>query len=475
MRLQHTLILILAVSALFYSSCSDPTLAGADLLDEDIAEIGFTDTLTVQTNTIKSEPLLTFSPFGEDQLDAYLFGTMTDPLFGRSTSAITVQFFPYQFGASTNPTVFEAYTAVDSVVLVLPYATSGFYGDITGKSIGMQVASLDEVFNVDEDYFSDQVVATKMDPLTAYTFEVNTDTVEFKDYTSDADLNIDTTEVAFLHLRVPLPAFLGDSLLQAYLSDTTLYENRLDFLSRFPGLQLTPTVEEEGLVQFFLSTSLTPSLTAGIHVYYRDSSDQVRRYLFNFNPNQNTRFTTFEHDYTGTPAGEFVDNPTDNDSLVFLQGMAGLQGRITLPDLSNLGDIIINKAELEFYVADFEEDDTTFTQPEQLILVTEGDDGEEELLVDVATADQVQQDVSFYFGGVPEEDETLGLTRYTLNISTYLQGVVSGTASREIGLYPISNTDITTQKRAETAERVVLYGNGHPQYAPVLRLTFTQL
>jgi len=468
---------MLTISALFYSSCTDPAIVGADLLDEDIAEVGFTDTFAVLTNTAQSDPILTFSPFRDDQLDAYLFGTMVDPVFGRSSSTINVQFYPYQFGSSVNPTAFEDYTAVDSVVLLLPYATRGFYGDIIGQQIGMEVTPLDELLDVDEDFFSDRIVATKMDPLTVYNFEASMDTLTFNDYTSNSDEEVnDTTEVAFFHLRVPLPTSFGDSLLQAYLADSTLYENRLDFLNRFPGLQLSPTTEAGGILQFFLSTNpLTPALTAGIHVYYRDSSDQIRRYLYNFNPNQNTRLTSFEHDYTGTPASEYIDNSSVSDSLIFLQGMAGLEGRITLPDFSELQNVVVNKAELEFYVADLEAGDTTFAVPEQLVLATEDESGEEELLIDVINADMRQQDVPFFFGGVPEEDGDLNLTRYTLNVSTYLQEVLDGTASREISLYPISNSDITAQKRAETAERIVLYGSSHPTYAPVLRLTFTRL
>ncbi|NBC06167.1 MAG: DUF4270 family protein [Bacteroidetes bacterium] len=479
MKLQHTLAIMLAVSALFYSSCTDPALVGADLLDEDIAEVGFTDTFPVITNTVVSDPILTFSPFRVDQLDAYFFGTMTDPVFGRSSSTINVQFYPFALGSPVNLTEFEDYTAVDSVVLILPYATRGFYGDIVGQQLSMEVSPLDELLDVDEDFFSDRTVATKMDPLTEYNFEVSLDTLSFKDYpTREASdsIVVDTSEVAFFHLRVPLPTSFGDSLLQAYTADSTLYENRLDFLSRFPGLQLSPTTETEGILQFFLFTDTdVPGLSAGIHVYYRDASNQVRRYLYNFNPDQNTRLVNYEHEYTGTPASEYVDNASASDSLVFLQGMAGLKGRITLPDFSNLQNVLINKAELEFYVADLESGDTTFAIPEQLVLVSEEEDGEgEQLLIDVVAADR-QQDVPFFFGGVPEEDDDLGLTRYTLNISTYLQQVIDGTASRDISLYPISNSDISVKKRAETAERIVLYGSSHPEYAPVLRLTFTRL
>jgi hypothetical protein len=93
---------------------------------------------------------------------------------------------------------------------------------------------------------------------------------------------------------------------------------------------------------------------------------------------------------------------------------------------------------------------------------------------DLIVAD-LNADVPVDFGGVPEEDEDTGLTRYQFNISTHLQRVIEGTLPRELSIYPIETNDIVEVKKAETAERVVLYGATHPTYAPVLRLTFTRL
>jgi hypothetical protein len=483
MRLQPTLILsFLLLTSLLYNACTDPTLAGADLLDEDIAEVDFTDTFSLATVTLPDEAVQTFSPFSIDQLSTYLFGDMVDPVFGRASSAINVQFYPYVGNGSTqnpdalNPIAFEDYIAIDSVVLLLPYSTSGFYGNLTDQTFEMSISELDQVINVDDDYFSDFPVPTKAGILTTHSFMPSaTDTLTFFDYREDNSGEISIDTISYAHLRVPIPTAFGDSLLQAYYTDSTVYESRLGFLTRFPGLRLEPTLETEGMVRFFLSSSSTaPARTSGLHVYYRDSSDQARRYLFNFNPNQNIRFPTFEHDYSGTVVEEYLDGGAENDSLIFLQGMAGTSGQLRLPDLSELGDVVINKAELTMYVADLEDGDTTYAVPRQLVLAYENEDGESEFVSDLIVAD-LNADVPVDFGGVPEEDEDTGLTRYQFNISTHLQRVIEGTLPRELSIYPIETNDIVEVKKAETAERVVLYGATHPTYAPVLRLTFTRL
>ena len=101
---------------LLFMACSDPTLVGAGLLDEDRAEVGFTDTFTLRGATELSEPLQTFSPFVVQRADRFLFGDFQDPVFGNAKSTLNFQFLP----DPNNAPVFEDITGVDSVVLILP-------------------------------------------------------------------------------------------------------------------------------------------------------------------------------------------------------------------------------------------------------------------------------------------------------------------------------------------------------------------
>jgi len=476
MELLRLLTLLFVLAVLLQTSCTDPTLVGADLLDEDRAEVGFTDSFRLKTTTLPGEPLQTFSPFLENQLDVYLFGNMNDPVFGQSSASLNVQVLPNftnnnTASNNTNPTVFEDYTAVDSVVLLLPYSTSGFYGKTEGETFGMQVAELTASLNSDLDYFSEDEVMANPNPLTEHEFVVNTDSLEFVDFVGE---NATRDTVAFRHLRVPLPASLGDSLLQFFVSadSSDAYTNSDLFYERFPGFRLEPSTENEGMLQFFLGGSY-----AGINVYYRDSADVSRRYLYDFDLSEAARFVKFEHDYTGSKAEPYLNSNSENDSLFLLQGMAGLRGEITFPDLSALSNVAVNMAELEFFVADLDGPDTAFAEPQQLILLVEGSDGDEEevLIEDFDIADFRSLDIPEEIGGNPEEAEGMEVKKYTIVISAHLQAVIEGTQPQSMTIIPVNPFDISPFKKAETASRVVLYGGNHPEFAPKLRVTFTQL
>lgn len=444
--------------ALLYAACSDPTIVGAGLLDEDRADIGFTDTFTLRADTELSEPLLTYSPFASLQLDRFLFGKMNDPVFGRSAAAINMQFLP-----SGTP-VFEDLNSIDSVVLVLPYTLSAFYGKTEGEPFSMGIFNLQELLDEDAEYESGRKAAFDPMPLTDYAFTATQDSLEYVDY-----LGTEPDTTSFPHLRVPLPLSFADSLVSHFFADSMAYTDTDIFLSAFPGFHLESTSENEGMLGITLL-----SVRAGIHLYYRDSSDTPRRQLYNFNSPDVVQYAEFEHDFTGTPVADAVANGVADDEVFYVQGMAGARGKMKLPDLSSLSDVAINQAELDVYVADLEEGDTTFEHAMQLVLLTTDSDGEEVFIDDVIVADSRNLQLAEFFGGVPETNEE-GVLHYRMSISNYVQMVIEGEASDEFYFIPIFNNDVSEVKRAETAERATLCGGSHPEYPATLRVTFTRL
>ncbi|MCB0562607.1 MAG: DUF4270 family protein, partial [Phaeodactylibacter sp.] len=88
-----SIVLALAVLLTVFS-CSDPTLVGAGLLDDDRVDVGFSDTLSISSSSFINDSIRTYSPFTSSQLDYYLFGNFTDPVFGRSSSSIYAQVYP---------------------------------------------------------------------------------------------------------------------------------------------------------------------------------------------------------------------------------------------------------------------------------------------------------------------------------------------------------------------------------------------
>jgi hypothetical protein len=465
------------LAIMLINACSDPTLVGGGLLDEDRAEVGFTDTFTLQVATELSDPLMTYSPFPVLQADRFLFGDFRDPVFGQAKSTINVQLVPPRTNSAPvfHPN-FADITGVDSVVLILPYTSGGFYGKTEGETFGIRVTELVEVFNEDREYFSDHEAGIASAPLAEREFVATLDSISYTDYLDIGSLadpaELDT--VSFPHLRIPLPTVWADSLISIYLADTTVFDESNRFLERFPGFQLEPTVPTEGMLAFTLQ-----SVRAGVHIYYRDSTDSPRDYQLVFSNSQLdpiVQFTTFEHNYEDTDAVEFLENGEENDSLLFVQGMAGLRSRIKLPDLSVFENVAINQAFLDFYVARGESLDTAnYPLARQIAVKTENDAGEEVFISDMIFADNAQVPFASGFGGVPEFIESQGAIRYRMAVSTYLQEVLEGTMSDEFYLIPIENNDLTDAKRSEVAERVLFYGAGHPQFPVTLSVTFTRL
>lgn len=447
---------------LLFMACSDPTLVGAGLLDEDRAEVGFTDTFTLRGATELSEPLQTFSPFVVQRADRFLFGDFQDPVFGNAKSTLNFQFLP----DPNNAPVFEDITGVDSVVLILPYTSAGFYGKTEGETFTIKIAELQEILNEDEEYFSDRKADVSSEALVNHEFTATLDSIEYIDYVDD---NPDTLSLP--HLRVPLPVSLGDSLVNVYNSDTLAYGTSNQFLSYFPGFQLEATSETPGMLAFTLL-----SIRAGVHLYYRDSIDTPRRFRYIFNTGLAVQYAEFEHDHQGTLGLELAENGSENDSLLYVQGMAGFRSKVALPDLSALDDVAINQAYLDFYVARTEALDTAnYPLPRQLVLRADNDAGEELFIEDALLVSGQQGSWDRFFGGQPEYIESERAVRYRMSVSNYIQQVLEGRMSNEFYIIPIENNDLTPIKRGEIAERVILHGGTHPELSMKLSVTFTQL
>ena len=58
---------------LFFTSCSDPLNVGAELLDEDLASVGFTDTFQLKFRTEIGDSVRAFSPTSSS-ISTFLFG-----------------------------------------------------------------------------------------------------------------------------------------------------------------------------------------------------------------------------------------------------------------------------------------------------------------------------------------------------------------------------------------------------------------
>lgn len=447
-------ILLLAILL----SCNDPSTIGSDLLDEDQVNVLFTDTITVNSYTTLGDLVQTYNPLISQQAGTYPFGLYKDPVFGKANASIYVQPVPERDGADFSG------TTLDSVVLVLPYDSASFYG-VVDQLFGIEVLEITGEIDNGEEYFSDQTFETNPSPLGQLDFVPSLDSMEVISFIgSDPDTNQVVGQ-----LRIRLDDAFGNLLLA---QDSTVYDDEDNFVEFLRGLFLKPTIETGGSIAFnFFSGA------GGIFLYYKDGGN-LEQFQFLFGP-ASVRMNNFEHNYADSPVEKFIDNTDLGDSLIFLQGLRGLNTIISLPHLTNFKDVIANNAELEIKVAPNADSDPELYTPVEQILVFYRD--EEDQLVqidDIRLADRALPNV---IGGIVEDGTDGNPDFYRINISAHIQEMIDGNLGSEIILsaFPFFAVERAAGNlsylHGRRANRVQLYGAGHPEYPIKLKLTYTQL
>lgn len=430
-------------------ACTDPTEIGADLLEGDEAVVGFTDTLSVTAQTIGIDTILTYFPVSDpaQASTGYLVGDMQDPIFGPTKSQIFAQVAPV-----VNPDFSN--TKLDSIVLVLPYDTLGYYGNLK-ETYGLSVHRLTDYINPDKNYYSNAAFASQASPLGSKEFVPSFDSLTIFNYTSGS-LKADTVKVP-AQLRISLTRALGEEFLK---KDSATFARDSVFSQLFKGLHIKPTTKNQGIMSFNLSNS-----RAGIFMYYTKNDTIKTQMQFSFDAFL-ARTTKFEHNYSNAFVKPYINNPTRSDSLVFVQGMAGVITRLEVPYVDKLQGVIVNKAELELRVATPPGDDPSIFTPAPLLLLSYADaNGNLIAINDFVLFTRINR-LEFY-GGSPQNGNAGEPKFYKINLTTHFQEMVN--KKRGTALY------LTVFDRAQQPERVVLYGAKNPQYGIKLKVAYTKL
>ncbi len=438
-----------SLALLALHACNDPSPVGASLLDNDGIRVRYTDTVTLLTAIHPEDSVLVYHPNPENQLTNYLFGTMVDPIFGQVTASIYAQ---------VQRTFFQkadfTEAVLDSMVLVLPYQADAFYG-YTNEPFGMEIRRVVERMAFDSSYYSNASFDTSLEPIGQIEFLPNTaDSLPLISYTDDGQPQ---QVQAVPHLRIHLDEMFAESFFQA---DTNYFLTDSAFLEFFKGLQLVPTTVNKGLIAFDLSEN-----QAALVVYYhRDTL----HYQYGFPMDlRSVRMSTFQHDYTGSVLEAHWGRPPGQDSIAFIQGMAGVNMLIELPHVRQWDQgVIINKAELEIPVVVLPGDDPAYTPPERILVAELTDDDRLIAIEDVTLNFGDINKLNVTFGGLLETDEQ-GRQVYRANITGHFQRMAHGTAPPRIA--------ITVFSKPDHAQRVVVGGTTHATHRPVLKLTWTEL
>jgi hypothetical protein len=444
--------------ALLSTSCTDPLDVGSELLEEDRARVGFSDTLKLVMQTEIGDSVRAFFP-GINPIRSFLFGRTQDAYFGTTAGEIYMEtLLSRDLGGNFIPFAVSSSAVLDSVVLVLPIDSTGIYGMVDG-TFGMEVYEVTERIDVPEDdngeinFYSNVTFAVNPVPLATTSFIPNYTDSAFVSRSINAS-SLDTVDLKSPHVRIRLDDMFGQQFLN---QDSLTYQNDSTLLDFFRGFYLKPTGTTSGLMNLAINKAW-----AGLYFYFRDGQDTLTYNLATGIVGR--RVSAYRHDYTGSLAGAFLENPSDQDSLVFLQGLQGLITSLKIPNINTFAGKVINKAELELQVAVFPDYDFDFNPPvNQIIALKRNDDGD---LVAISDVSVVPNDLSFYFGGQPQLQPD-GSYSYSLNLSIQTQYVIDGSEPETIYL--------AVFPRPANANRVILKGPGAIENPAILKVSFTDL
>jgi len=419
-------VLLLAV---VFSACSEKNELGFEVLPSE-------DLINVKSVVVKDN--ISAFTFSEDGLISSggrsMLGSLNDPQFGS-----THVNFAAQFRLSSYPQ-FGTNAVADSIKLYLYYRS--VYGDtITAQNF--KVYELESPLNADIDYTQDvDLKSLAYDKLLG---EIN--------YTPKIELDSASQDTLYQLIAIPLDISLGEKLVNA--DSTDLISNDV-FLEYFKGLYLESakiTDQVGSLLTLEASSSSTFQGSALVLYYNNDENiaegeeaDTLSR-AFIITPNS-ARVNSIEHDYTGTPFYDNIDQEVIQDENIYIQPTGGLKSKILIDGLESWRDSVtirgndtikyaINRAEIIFQVDTVTTDKDNFAPPPQLLFTFIDNDGEERLPTDYFF------NPSFYSGYMYE-----GYT-YRFNITQHLQRIINGDVGNN-GFY------LSTGRKTSSANRVVL-------------------
>jgi len=447
---------VLSLGMLFVLACNEPSPIGAELVEGDQANIKHTDSVTIIASTVTEDSVLVFDPDDPDDDPRIVFlnffiGDYEDPIFGNVVANLNAQFWP-SFTPDFDDAVF------DSLVLILRYDSTNTYGNLTTFPYRIGVYELTENLDLNRRYYSNETFPYDMVPLgetgdfiPKYT---SADTLRIVDYTLDEADTI--TQGA--HLRIHLSEDFANRLMM----DSALYSSTSAFLEQFNGLVVKGLNPTQGILSFNLRSAIS-----NLTLYYHQDT-VYKQYEYDFN-SSGVIFSNFDHDYAGSTVGDFLNDKSKGDSLLFIQSMSGTNIKIEFPYADQFGDIIVNKAELEFTFAVIGGDDITFYPPLDMSIMTieDSEDGGLAVISDVVFGDILGQN---WFGGqVRESLDNQGNTLYTYsyNISSHFQSIVDGVIDDAIL--------IRASRKQERTKRSILYGPKHSKYPVKFNFTYTEL
>ena len=312
---------------------------------------------TRDTTSITAYSVL-YDTLSTTNLSTQYLGELHDPIFGKTVASVYSQFL-----SSGSTPSFGENPIIDSVVLTLQ--TAGFYGDTTA-ALHFEVYELNEDLDKETTYYNYSTTDHNNNNLVNYPGANH--------YVRPNSSIVLNSEVLSPHLRIRLTPEFGQRL----IDESTGWLTDAAILTDFRGLFIQATSTHATGCLF--STNMTSSLT-GLTIYYHNTAGDGLSY--SFRPSESgITYNNYNHfDYTDACQDlrrQIINNDSTQISKLYLQAMAGVRARISLPyirqkfaDLDNR--VVINRAEL--VISNYYPSEAIFTHPSGLSIQGVKNDG----------------------------------------------------------------------------------------------------
>lgn len=430
--MNRLLLMMPLLCGIFFMACKKPVISESNLIPPDQLGVNFVDTFELETYTSTQDSLVA------SDLAINLLGGMDDPIFGKSYAG-----FYTQLALPNNNIDLGNVLEFDSLVLYLRYSAT--YGDVTtGQSF--VVRRMTEGIDSETEYFTNKTFQTESLELGRFD--------NFNGALGDSVAVEGTNQVNII--KIVIDSTFGKELLNQ--SGSINFSSTEAFQSYLNGIYIGPDKSNIGEAIYYIDLA---DPFSKMTLYYNDTASLD--ILIN---NQTRAVENFEFDRSGSIVEDYVNSASEKDSLIFIQPMATTKAVIKIPELLNLENVIINKAELLFtevrnplgttY-------DSDFPSPSLIIAFSSDEEGRAETVSDqfVSTS---------YFGGEKELNTINNeeVSQYRINLARHYQFIIDE-RKEDYGVFilPLPSNRI--------ANRVVLGGGNHSSAAAKLRLTYTKI
>lgn len=466
-------LLTLLIGLFLFSACKSTNTVGIDP-DPGSAIEGDLKVLPLNSTTVAEEITSTTG------IARYPLGYISaDPIFGSTEAglAMTVSLPNIGYSFGDDP-------LIDSAVLVLPYASSvapstitHLYGDTATSVYSFDVQQLEEDLTLQKTYLSNKNYIAKDPIIGSFTAKVRPNSkVTITDVVAG---KVDTTRLLPTpQIRIRLDnAFIQTNILNL---DSATKSKNSKFTGAFKGLKISVNKAKTtgpGGIMFF-NFSSTDDLTGSrpkIEIYYKklQENSQIQRdtasVYFPIDPQAGPVAATVTHDYTGTPVKTQLDapNPATPYNVTYLQALAGLRNKISVPGLKQFADsiralnanskIVVNKAELVVNVSSGT-DAAPYLPAERLSLYRLDVAGQRIDLTDNVPGSPGNENPRYAgspeaFGGFYDKTNK----RYMFTVTAYVQELIDGT-TQDYGTYiaPSSYTEFDMSSTVSSGSRTVI-------------------